>query len=139
MRQNMIEYIIGVLILWEIYRIFNVDNAIAVKQYIVLPKERRNKLKIENPDFERKAGQFTLFSMTAAIAYISLLFFAPPFVFWTVAIILVYRLIMNWTRTRFEKLQTSQNLKTSQFRMYADCFVAISLMTRLLLILLGVI
>ena len=140
----MVEFIIGFLILWEIYRLFNVDNAIAVKKYLSVPKPEREKLKIENPLFERKAGQFVSFSMLAGVSYVLLLIYSMFFssltpLFWSIGILLVYRFVMNAVRDAFAKHQSpEQNAFTLKSRLYFDAAVAITLMSLVLLPMLGV-
>ena len=139
--EKMLEYIVGSLVLWEIYRLFNVDNIISVKKFLGLTKEKREDVKTNNPDFYRKSEQLTFFGMLAAVTYLSLLvyslFAGLALLFWTVAIILIFRLIMNALRKAFHQ-SPAQQIMSLKTRLYCDAGVSLFLLTRILLLILGV-
>ena len=68
----MIEIAMLVLLIWELYRLSNVDNLVTVSKYLTLTKEQQKKVMEDNPIFRMSASKFLSTSLLIGLTYIVL-------------------------------------------------------------------
>ena len=132
----MIEFVVAVLLIWELYRLFNVDNLVTVTKYLALTKEKQKKVMQDNPDFRRHAGNFLSIALFTGIAYIVMLgyfyFESHGGGLISIVIILTVRIIMNVMSRAGIKSQPENKENILKVKFYIDIIVASTILSSLL-------